>query len=439
MRNKKMKPVAAMMMAITLCGMTGCGRKTVDYNIEITDYTMATKLGVPDSVDVSIDTGRSGLNSIKIKTDDIVLPDTTDMSIVYFDKVEMTEGYKQDVAEYLLNKDEGIDIYDESKRTAKDLQVELDYYEMLSLSEENEYIDELNEQLEDAPDSYRKADKYTYDYYTGVVDGERRILKLGSADACEYLLYGKYWNALNNYRPQNAATFANFNKGECTDDFTGNNTCTITQTAALDKADELLDTLGLTGLTADSSYVVEWSYYGSSENLIMQEYDGYYFYYSRKIDGVPVYNEAIYNVENIESDNYDSIMPEDYLIVAVDGNGILYANWGIFSTLTGEVETNVSLLSWDELMEKLSENLSEYYTEYQVPYTDICFNGAELTYFPVPDGDGGKYVPAWVFTQTETDSTGTETSITQIAVVDATNGEVIDLPEMLATFMGNLN
>lgn len=432
MRKRKIIE-AALITALALGSTGGCGKENVDYSMENEDYTMATKLGVPDSVDTSIDTGESGLNSISIKTDDIELPDATNMSVVYFDKLKMTEEYRQTIAEYLLNKDDGIGIYDESLRTVGDLQMEIDFLEAYYTSEES--VADLKEKMESAPDSYSQADSFTYDYYTGVVDGVRRILKMESEDTCEYLMYGNYYAGLNAYRTHDGATFAEFSAAESTEDFTGNNTCTITQTAAADKAEELLDELGLTGLMVCSSNVVKWSYYDSSLNLITEEYDGYSFSYSREIDGISIYDEAIFNVENIQGDGYDAILPDDYLIVSVDGNGILYANWGIFSSLTGEEETNVSLLSWDDLIEEVSDNLAAYYEKYPTSYTDICYDKVELTYFPVPDGDGGKYVPAWIFTQSEGDTDSDDaTDIIQIAVVNATNGEIIDIPEMLRNF-----
>ncbi len=442
MKKKNLTRICTYIAGMTLLAgaFTGCGKKTVDYSIETEDYTMATKLGVPDTVNVAIDTGNSGLNSISIKTDDIELPDATSMSIVYFDKLEMTKEYRQTVAEYLLDKDAGIYIYDEEGRTAEDLEIQLNFLKLMG--DDTDTASLLEEQIETAPDSYTEADNYSYDYYTGIVNEERRILRLDDITGCQYSMYRNLYQALNEYRSYEGAETACFYEGAETDEFDGENTCSITESQAADKAEDLLEKLGMTGLLETESDVIVWEYCDSEYNLIAEEYDGYYFIYKRYIDNIPIYYEDVTNVDNLyysdETGSGNLTLPEEWCMIAVDGNGILYANWGGYASLTGETENDVALLSWNELIEKMNENLSEYYEKYPTSYSDITFDKAVLTYFPITDGDGGKFVPTWVFTQSEGENNSDETvaNITQIAVISAVDGSVIDIPEVAKAFGG---
>ena len=137
-------------------------------------------------------------------------------------------------------------------------------------------------------------------------------------------------------------------------------------------------------------------------------------------------------VDNITQDDGSVSIPAETCTVYVDSNGIISASWVSYLETTGKTESN-ELLSFKELLEKANKNIAEYYTTYPTRYKKVEFNSMKLGYYLEKTDEEGtfKYVPAWILTQYEdmTDSTN-ETYPTQMVVLDATDGTVIDLMEL---------
>ena len=98
--------------------------------------------------------------------------------------------------------------------------------------------------------------------------------------------------------------------------------------------------------------------------------------------------------------------------------------------MDGERESNVELLSWDDILKALPEAVNSFYTENKTQYSEINFNDVRLTYFKMKDGDSYKYAPVWVFSECSTEEDGTISELippSQIIMLDAQNGQLIDM------------
>lgn len=112
--------------------------------------------------------------------------------------------------------------------------------------------------------------------------------------------------------------------------------------------------------------------------------------------------------------------------------GINSASWSEYLEADGEPQAT-QILSYKDLLDKMNETVPEYYSKYTSHYKKIEFNGMELTYFlKAGDKEGTfEYIPAWILSQYEEYQDYTDKdSPTQMVVVDARDGSVIDLLEL---------
>ena len=89
----KKKIMCAALISVMALSLAACGNKKVDYGMNGGSDDAADaggisgQLDVPDSCDVTFDTGESKLSSITLKDDDIEIPDAGKVYKVGFDAV----------------------------------------------------------------------------------------------------------------------------------------------------------------------------------------------------------------------------------------------------------------------------------------------------------------------------------------------------------------
>ena len=437
---------------LLLTAFSGCGDKTVDYGLdketagdgsEADSGTLAEKYNIPDEINVSIDVGDSTLTKIEINDEDITYPDTSSMDIAFYKKKEFNSETKKNLAETVFDKDEGIYVYDEENPTKSDLQDTIERYKVEkeealnngdadSAAVSQEMIDMLTEQLDSAPDEYGAAGDYSESRYIGTIDGREYCLQLYENYSYLYIRENKA-----DYRPlvgaeENISCYStssgDFDAAEIED---LENMCSLSEEEALNIAEDFMSNIGFDDMILTKTDGLYWNYYNCyTVETDTIELDGYTFFFSRAIDNSAVSAMNPTNASNFANEGESLELPSEKFTISIDANGIVEANWTWYLESTGETEENVKLLSFDELLDAANENISEYYVAYPTNYTKIEFNKMELTYFPEETDEEGvfKYVPAWILSEFEVyqDSSGEEYPY-QIVVIDATNGEVIDL------------
>ena len=451
--KKKRLYVIAFACCLTLSMFSGCGKKDVDYNVGEDGSSdgsggegLAGKLGVPETIDESLDVGDSGLTSLTIEATEVHMPDTDHMSVVYCTKNEMTAERKQEIAELLFDKDEGIYAYDYDNRIKSEIQAELDWCEEereieaaegYDTSWLDEYESELQSELASAPEQYPAAEDYEGDDYLGTYNGTEYKLSMYE-DGNVYLIFNG--DELQ-YRPTTVegATDAYFTYDEDDTDMESN-VCEMSETDAETLALTLLGELGVSDAVKKSVYPLEWVYYGDS-NVVSEEKDGYVFEFARSIDGATACDIGVWNVLNLDTDDGYPDIPVESFYVYVDSNGILELDFQDIFTPTGEVDSDIELLSFSELIEQANTSVAQYYTDYPTDYAKIEFNGAYLTYYISIDEENDQYmyIPVWVFTEYEEyqDDDWSSYYPDQMVVLDARDGSYIDIVQLskdLGTF-----
>ena len=446
MKKKNLIRLCAYIAGMSLLAgtFTACGDRTVDYDIdntsnevsEITD--LREKYGIPESCDISLDTGDSDLKKILIKDTEISVPESFGMDIVYYQKIEFDNDYKKEIAEQLLDKDEGIYVYDSENRTKADIQAEIDSLEeakqksideglSANVSQYEQDISALNEELAEAPGEYQTAGDYSASEFTGSIDDTDYTLSFG--DNYFYLCVK---NVLS-YRPSDGASDAytsTYNslsddeKAMCDEK---ENMCEISVDMAESMALDFMEKLGagnfVLAYTDDLCFVYK---YASSGNRIIEP-DGYEFTFVRSVDECPVSGKSPEDAGNMPDDRIVDIPLEQY-VICVDSNGIFSVRCTEYLKATDETEKNVELLSFDSLLNAADENVAAYYMKYPLNNgMRVEFDNITLSYYLAEDEEGTyKYVPAWILTD-ESNESGQENLPDEMVVIDATNGSVIDL------------
>lgn len=458
------KRIAAMMLVGTMTFTmlaTGCGKKEVDYNMgdnpgnnSSGDNTsaeggLAGRLGIPASCDENIEVGNTGIQSIRLNDDEISVPKTDGMSVVYYEATKMDAAYKQKIAESLFDKEKGIYEYDYEHRIKSEIQEEIDYMkqEQANMAAQgytdswyDTYIAELEAQLQDAPEEYPAAEDYSGEAFIGTMNGIEFNLGMYTDEEADTNMIRASLSIRDefSYRPNPDATNGYCYGGPSVDEFMGTNACTVTIDEAVRIAEDFMLDCGVTDMAQSKTSVMEWNYYDrESGEDIATEYDGYVITFSRMVNNTPSYQGNVWNVDNLQMENAWLEIPTEEFEVYVDDNGVIEAYWSVMFSATGEEDTNVELLSWDEVLEAANKNIPEYYEKYPVRYKKIEFNDVRLTYYPVIDetkNNSYKYIPVWVFSQYEEYIDSDESSYpTQLVIMNAMDGSVIDLVELAKT------
>lgn len=475
MSRKKLLAIG-LISVLAIKTFAGCEKKDVDYNMDhnqgqnssdqgsaLAEGDLAGRLGIPDSCDISIDVGESGLHSITIVDDAIEVPDTDHMSIIHYTELELGNDYKREIAESLFDKEEGIYVYDYARRTKRDVEDDMEYRQIwLQCAQANgdtasaqgfaEELISLEAEYETAEDWYEPAGDFSGDIFIGTRDGrEFRMGVYSEGNSVVNVSFSMNDREDIEYRPYEGEydgptrVGVARNIGPSVDELIGTNVAELTTREAVIAAESFLYDLGLPDVTQTDIQTLEWIYYedgyGSYTQNLETVYDGYVVNFVRAIDDIPRYDERINSmlVTNIaEQDVYLEIPAERYSVY-VDDNGVLGAKWNTIYASGGETEETVDLLSWDEIIEKANNNMAEYYTQYPDDHSDIIFNDVRLTYFPVADEEkenGYQYIPVWVFVKHwEFDDGLRKLEDPQFLVVmNAMDGSIIDMVEQAKAF-----
>jgi hypothetical protein len=454
MINKKKLSAMAVVGALTVSTVfTGCGQKTIDYDIDGDSSNSSStsgdsgslkdRLGIPDSYEGNIDVGNTGLSKIEIDDDDIQVPETDKMNVVYATVNTFTNEFKQNLCESLFDKSKGIYAYDYENETKSDIEEEIEQYEEYKKQEQenggdgswyDEYITELKAKLPEAPDEYPDAGDYSGDSFRGTIgDNGFTMYFSSSGDGENY--FGLYMNgSLMDYKPYDGATDVYYSNGQYSDDYDeddSTNECSLSKDDAQQKAEEFLANAGISNFVMTSIDDLVWEYQDSSWSTIATVVDGYIVNFSRAIDGVATYDGNLWNVSNLSQDDAYVDIPAETYSVYIDDNGILSFNGTDQLTPTDDEETNVDLLTWEEFLEKANENIPAYYEQYSTSYKKIEYNDVRLTYYVTndPDNEGQfEYIPVWTLSQYDDYEGSAESAYPeQLVVLDARDGSVLDL------------
>lgn len=456
---KKTAVIALAGLMMTQAALTGCGKKTVDYNVDGTNEQdgeedggsksdrggIAGRLGVPVSCNETIDPGNSGLGNITINCEEIQVPEVEKMVVTHFTPLTLTNEDKKKYAEILFEKDKGIYVVDYEHQTKDDIQQQIDWYkeeidrakgdgdtDYLSFLEPE--LEKLEESLVDAPDTYPEAGDYSGESFRGTIEGKEYNMNIYGESTDDYpsITTSIYLGPKDylSFRPYEGATYCYTDTYSYEEADNATNASSMTIESAEELAGKYLDSLGITDIVKVEANDLKWVYFGSNDEELANEADGYYFKYVRANAGAPVYSGRTWNVDNLNQINgWINTPVESFSISIYDGEVVDISIEQVYNT-ADSVE-DAELLPYDKIIECANAEIGKYYEKYPPRYKNIEFNDMRLTYYIVADGEGkAKYIPVWVLSQYEelmnSDSTDEPT---QLVVINAIDGSVIDLVE----------
>ncbi len=446
--KKNAMAILAAIMMLQLA-FTGCNKKkdVADYEIDFESNRtgIGGKLVVPEGCTASIDTGSSTLENIMIEVEEIEVPDTDKMDIVSVTSAKYSNEEKKKLVEKIFDKN--IYLYDYNHMTRDDIQKELDELEReienpyiggddVWLSETNSRIEELNEMLLDAPETYAAAGDYSGSVFIGERDNIEYLISIDDASELNY--FGKVGSFVHfeptdmgAIRPYEGAVRVEFDVTEDGADISAANMSNMTEDDAKDMAEWFLAGLDITDVTFVSAEGLHWRYEDENYETLATECDGYVITYTKAIDGVAAYSENLYEVDNLNLDNAWIDIPLETYTVMVYDDKVIGANFENVFNMTDSEREDAELLSYSDIIKKANTEFAAYYEKYPTNYKTITFNDVKLSYYLVSDENGKyKYIPVWIFSQYEEvkDQDGASVPV-QIVILDAVSGEAIDIIE----------
>jgi hypothetical protein len=447
--KKKLSTLAVSLMTTMI--FTGCGKKIVDYNIDSAENIQSgydsydtddnaglkVKLGVPDSYKYSFDLDDTGLSELNINVNDIEVPSTDRMSIVYVNKNSYTNEQKKNLCEKIYDESQGIYLYDIDNQPVYVLEDIIESYENCKKTATDtdvinwcdDTIRDYKSQLATAPDEYESAGDYSSDHFVGTIGDKQFMLYISSDDGANYFSL-QFLEDVMEYKPYEGAINGLCYSAEYSQSLEDDtvNLCSLSSDNAEGKAEEFLENVGISNYVLTGIDDLAWEYTNFYEEYVGTIIDGYVVKFSRGIGNESIYDANVGNVDNMQFNDGWFELPSETYTIYVDDNGILGAFCYDLMSPTGETEENVELLTWEQLIEKSKETIPEYYKKYPSQYKDIEFNDVRLTYYI--DTDSSKdgqfmYIPVWVFSQYSD-----ENSLQQVVILDARNGSALDLPDI---------
>lgn len=458
-----------LVMSLMMAG--GCGKKDIDYSMDNTatsgdssfgSGTLKDRLGVPENCEIDVPTGNSGLSSIKITADNILLPDTDHMGVYTYCDPEYYPEYKQQICESLFDASAGIYEYDWTQDTKDYYQFYIDRYEEALLYADEKNDTEGKENIQEIIDMYTELISYAPDQYTETTDFMSESF-IGSRNDNDYqiIFYSDdidgiiseidflpfpYDSPVEKSNIEGAMTVSYYGEN-LTDKNKEANMCNMSQEECVEYGRNWLSEIGIDGLAVNDVKVLKWDYYDYSYDIVATEYNGYVIQFVRGINDIPLFYEDLYGVEylhdmealfrsdieeqddftgNVTEDLTEDISEEDtsedaasedddIVYEAVDTSQESYTLYitddGIVEAIcvgmaepAGEITSNADLLSWDQVIDVAVEKLPLYFEEHETSYLDVNFTDVRLGYYRVenPDGtDGYQIIPVWIFMERE--------------------------------------
>lgn len=459
--NRKKFTALCLVLAITVAmTFSGCGKEKVDYGFDgetqsggNTEGTLAARLGIPESYEGNIATGDSGLSKITISDEDIQIPSVDGMSVVHYEKNPMDSEYKQKVAEAIFDRADGIYSFDWDNQYKEDIEIQMQIYQTLIDDATNsgdtgnaewyeEYLNHLQKEYQDALDEREGPGDWSSLNYIGHIGMTQFRLDFSPSEnglSGYFSLNIHPYEGQILYRPHEGAVQAYYYLNYSDQEEEKANQCSWSEEEAVKRAQDFLNSCGITDVVMTQTMDIMWDYTDASYNTVATEVDGYIVDFSRSVDGVVPYNASLYMVDTLMSDNmffFGYAFSNETFTIYIDDNGIFSLMCNDMIKPSGEIEKNVDLLSWNEVLEVANKVIPEYYTEHRTSYKSVEFNDVRLTYYLMDDEEEEtyKYIPVWVFAQVEENEDDYEyDSPVQLIMIDAVTGELIDLQEKMSS------
>lgn len=444
--------------------LTGCGNeKNVDYNIDgvkeeaqtensngkksVSQFANETSWnevwtieeGVEDPVQITIDA-------------EVTIPDTEEMFVVEVKVPEFDVKFKEHTVKTLF---QGNDVYYNDTEHLPKQELEKLYRENKEWYENadtemareaaRKHVQEYEELLDNASDTYTLADSYEVDEYIGEVNGITYELWVSDFyGETDWDINAQWFNfyAANTEEicPDEYEGYTNYmaHRYMTCDRYAGvgENECDISIEDGEKMARDLLQDLGLEYPVLAYAQPLIWGDSSlSAENIYDWPANGYVFTFEYGVDGVSFTGAgAGYDFMYMRNSKEDEVFQYSMTataIVYVTDKGVI--NLHVYSPIeTVDISESVELLPLNTIKEIMKEKITTEYEEFRFVYmmeaNELTFDHMELIYFRVRDTENSKqysYVPAWRLTEQVGDAVQNNLSIRNPVVINAIDGTLI--------------
>ena len=461
-KSKRVARIAACVLAgVMAMQMTGCGNKKVDYSLDGESFSgysddngksgLSKTLGVPDKCDITFDVGKSGLSEIRCTAESIDVPDTDKLKKVYYTTTKLDAKQRQTIVEGLLDRSQGIYVRKEGVSTKDELKNMIEMTKKFkeeaasqgddtSDSWYDAQIETYKSQMAEAPESLPLLENYDDPHaaYTGKYGDKEYTIALSGYSSNDKVDSGMYMAFSLAETEENAlldgvagATYTYVTGEISVTDVDVSNMENECHSDAISQAMNFLSSVGIDGMECSKVEPLVRVWAGENGDVKKTEVNGYYVTLTRTINGVPIRNGELYNVDNLQNQNGYMYDIDDMAHISVNDEGVVYMYSTLYSDSASFKDEDVDILGWDDMISKANESITAYYEKYQTRYGKIDFNNVALRYVSSVDESGKMcYIPAWVFTESE-ELRGGDTSgeISQVVCINAIDGSYIDLIE----------
>ena len=189
---------------------------------------------------------------------------------------------------------------------------------------------------------------------------------------------------------------------------------------AISQAEKTLVGLGFTDYTADVTYSLEAANMDPENGTVSEiKGAGYVFNFVPDINGCrQAYTD---NMTVAVWEGGEEKYPTNQKIISVyviDAGGVVEIDFGDFKTVGEEVESGVSLISFEDANEAFKTGIVDFWKK------DVVIDDIELKYITIDYPEGAAYVPAYIYHGNGTFA-GTYQKNRAIAAVNALNGELL--------------
>lgn len=396
----KKKIMCAALISVMALSLAACGNKKVDYGMNGGSDDAADaggisgQLDVPDSCDVTFDTGESKLSSITLKDDDIEIPDAGKVYKVGFDAVNAP--CSGDELKTIISK-----LFDETSEVRWQSADAADSKEILDNTIEM-YKSEIEKALANGDPGYAELLEVELVKY----EEERKNMSDELPLATEYKLN-------EHYVAEKDGIQRIFMAASDAEDGDGYNNSYFTYDMTPEGEDKaLVSEVPGTESTYEINVVGEDTYDGDEKNPITED------------EGL---GSAMKLLDNLGISGFACTETEE-AVISVDKFGVVSSTVYVYADEDTFDKEEVKLLSWDEMIKAAGESIAKYYKDHPTNYGTVEFNDVELAYVPCADESGNKYfVPTWIFSQNEYNEDYRCDMPLQRVYINAIDGNYIDI------------
>lgn len=371
---------------------------------------LRSQLGIPETIELSLDTEGTSFNRITIKDDEIEVPDTDKMYTKAYVMGELTA--------------------DEKEKTVK---LSFDYEDGVCVYPYDEDADVAYEQLEEILSSVGGEVDFSANAFAGKIDGVCYVLYFNTEESVYDTGY-RIVCADKDDIPEDEA-----NDGAVDYEYdlityqSSGNSYSEEEEGAISIARDFLAKCGYDDGYVNGVNTLTKDYVNSYGELVSRECVGYSVSMGAALDEQAVYSPEAFGIDTIShkstsdgsdftGSNFYYVKHRTYTINCSEGRMVGFSTeWPLIPD--GDIAGVDTLITWDEAISALETVLPQHFADY-TGYSDVEFDDVRLTYFATEKEDRtAVIIPVYVFAETD----GDEDWPSQLVMLDARDGSEVSI------------